>query len=190
MELLGIAAALNLQQGLRAYTTIWSDCKSAVKIVNNLQSNISRRGKDQNLPLLQTCLTAIKEAPSSDKLLIWCKAHPENRPVETWSREDWGNHIADRVANGEPPPECVTVNHHIQLDSSKITVKLMTGFYWSDSVGRVLLSDPIEEAKIVRYNNAMLERDADRINQGDDPIYSNSATAMTAKVWNAKALSI
>ena len=66
----------------------------------------------------------------------------------------------------------------------------MTGFYWSDSVGSVLLSDPIEEAKIARYNNAMLERDADRINQGDDPIYSNSATAMTAKVWNAKDLSI
>jgi hypothetical protein len=190
MELLGIAAALNLQEGLKAYTTIWSDCKSAVKIVNNLPSNISRRGKDPNLPLLETCLTAIKAAPSPDNLLIWCKAHPENRPVETWSREDWGNHIADRVANGEPPPECVTVNHHIRLDSSLIAMKLMTGYYWSDSVGRVLLSDPMEEAKIVRFNKAMLERDADRIEQGEDPIYSNSPTFITAKMWNAKALSI
>ena len=63
MELLGIMAGLQLQRQSDVSTTLWSDCQAAVKLVNRLGRDISKQGRDPNLPLLHSCYNSMADHP-------------------------------------------------------------------------------------------------------------------------------
>ena len=65
-----------------------------------------------------------------DRKVKWCKAHPEGRSKTTWSREDWGNHIADRVANGGNPLDEIWVEHHAKVQANHMALHTIDTWYW------------------------------------------------------------
>ena len=120
MELLGIMAGLFLQRRHDVQTTLWSDCQAAVKLVNRLHSDISKQGRDPNLPLLHSCYNSMQDKP--ERKVQWCKAHPDQALINTWTKLQWGNHIADLVANGEDPSigNDIQINHHHRVEATEV----------------------------------------------------------------------
>ena len=129
MELLGIMAGLQLQRQPGVSTTLWSDCLAAVKLVNRLDKDISKQGNDPNLPLLHSCYKSMEDHP--DRKVTWCKAHPDIGRRQTWTKQEWGNHIADLVANGEDPTRGtdIKLNHHVQIEATTVISECVETYY-------------------------------------------------------------
>ena len=105
--------------------------------------------------------------------------------MSTWTKQEWGNHIADLGANGEDPSKGtdIIVNHHIQIEASIVAQECIETHYWGNAAGLPLLTDSILEAQYCRHSNLMYERDSDRRAAGEDNLYFGSPLAYTAKVW-------
>jgi ribonuclease HI len=81
-----IAVALALAGGA---TTIYTDSKSVCN-----QANALKKTGNRTLDLVQR---------SSSCVVKHIRAHAERRKLQTaWTPEEWGNHLADRVADGDP----------------------------------------------------------------------------------------
>ena len=99
MEILAILTALSIFQQTNVNTTIHSDCESAVKKLNRLlHTTTSLRASAKDVPMISAALKHLKQRGT----LKWIKGHPEKtQPDDTyWTREMWGNHLADRAAEG------------------------------------------------------------------------------------------
>ena len=100
MELLGILIALSILAHFQMTTKISSDCEAAVKSVNNLrESRKVIRAKARDASLLAM---AAKLLGSQNTEVAWIKGHPEKShpDADDWTKEMWGNHLADRTAAG------------------------------------------------------------------------------------------
>ena len=139
MELLDIMAGLQLQRKPDVSTTLWSDCLAAVKLVNRLNKDISKQGNDPNLPLLHSCYKSMENHP--DRKIIWCKAHPDIGRRSTWTKQEWGNHIADLVANGDDPSRGtdIHINHHRQIKATTVVSECVETYYWGTPMAYLYL---------------------------------------------------
>ena len=99
MELLAIVTALSIISHTQTDSTVYSDCQSAVKKLNKLlTSSTPLRSSTTDVSLLSIGKNLLR----NHNQLKWIKGHPErDQPDETtWTREMWGNHLADRAASG------------------------------------------------------------------------------------------
>ena len=81
------------------------------------------------------------------------------RLTQTWTKVQWGNHIADLVANGEDPSigNDIIINHHHKVEATEIVRESIETFFWSNEEGTPLLSDPILEAQRNRFTNLIMK---------------------------------
>ena len=99
MELLGILTALSILSHMDTDCTIYSDCQSAINKLTKLQSSTTAlRASAPDAALLAASLQHLQQRGK----LKWIKAHPERTQKDEtlWTREMWGNHLADRAASG------------------------------------------------------------------------------------------
>jgi hypothetical protein len=76
--------------------TIFTDCESVVKA-----SDESKRGSVKDCGIVNL-LRGIRQARTSGIKIQHIRAHAERRSESVfWSSEEWGNYIADRVAEGD-----------------------------------------------------------------------------------------
>jgi len=100
MELLGILIALSILAHFQMTTKFSSDCKAAVKSVNNLrESRKMIKAKSRDAPLLTM---AAKLLGSQNTEVVWIKGHPEKSHLvaDDLTKDMWGNHLADGTAAG------------------------------------------------------------------------------------------
>ena len=71
-------------------------------------------------------------------LPVWVESHAPKRKINryTWTHEEWGNHLADRLADGDLDDMAAEVIQHVVLTvSSHAMIKgiLIRGeWYWGD----------------------------------------------------------
>ena len=103
MEVLGILVGLSIGTQLPATdVTICSDCQAAVrKLEKNRYRARALRTKTRDSSLLELAIS-LWNSSANHLSLKWVKGHPEKEKADTslWTREMWGNHLADRAAAG------------------------------------------------------------------------------------------
>ena len=123
MEVLAAAVASQLTSWA---PEIWTDCKALKTAYADPWATITGH-KPHSL-----CFEALQRAKP---ILTWIKAHPEDRhdSDEDWSRDEWGNHYADRLA-GACPMEVSASTHgravHFKVTARDALHSLLTPHQW------------------------------------------------------------
>ena len=103
MELLGILVGLSIASQLpESEINILSDCKSAVNKLHSFRlGSSSIRSKTRDASLLTSSVAHWRSLEGLP--IAWTPGHPEavQPDASLWTREMWGNHLADRSAAGE-----------------------------------------------------------------------------------------
>ena len=112
--------------------------------------------------------------------------------MDTWTKLQWGNHIADLVANGEDPSigNDIQINHHHRVEATEVVRETVETIFWSNVEGSPLLSYPILEARRTRFADLMYTRDEDRRAAGEPDLYHGSPMGYTVRVHRLKKKSI
>ena len=99
-------------------TEIWTDCMAMLKATADSWKTTTRYA-DHALPFE----TIRRMKPN----LQWTRSHPEKHKGKTtaeWSKEDWGNYLADKLAGGKPEEVTVLVQRraiHITISARGYT---------------------------------------------------------------------
>ena len=130
MELLAIASALHLLNNTdHDSATIWSDCFGAVTTINNMMK-FSKIGIKNNHPLFTTIHSILTANPNTQ--LKWCKAHPDIQLQQSWTHQQWGNHLADLVAGGAPlPTDLINVHSSTTISALEVATYIQPSWYWT-----------------------------------------------------------
>ena len=110
MEYLALALATQIQQYSKG-TGIYSDSQAVVKVIRKRQEHLSKRDCSHRM-ILQVIDTAVRNDASEAS---WIPSHAERREKrrQYWTRDEWGNHLADKVADGNVAA-VTTMHPHIQ----------------------------------------------------------------------------
>jgi hypothetical protein len=86
-----------------------------------------------------------------DRTVQWCKAHPDKALMDTWTKIQWGNHIADLVANGDDPSidTDIQINHHYIVEASEVVRETVETIFWSNEAGKGPRCYPIRFWRLV-----------------------------------------
>ena len=97
MEYLALTGALLLQKEIQAEKT-YTDCQSVYKIVCNRQEHLNNTDESHRV-LLQTMNGILAHGL---QMPGWVPSHVEkdkSKQKDSWTRNEWGNYIADKVAD-------------------------------------------------------------------------------------------
>ena len=169
MELTAVTAGLKLIQYRNLDAVIFSDCKSVMDTLRQT-TKLRQWSKKSNLTLLKAGSTIYKD-------VYKVKSHPEQveKNKRKWTRQMWGNDLADRSASGLTIDEisCELPNSQptvltLQLSLVRKTISLDEKCYWVDK-NLQPITQPFEElvppARLKRY---LSDRDSSRITR--DPL--------------------
>jgi ribonuclease HI len=198
MEVLGIVVGLTIATAFPdSEVTICSDCQAAVKKLNKNKHRLaSLQAKTRDSSLLGVALTLLKSHKGIE--IKWVKGHPEKEEADAylWSREMWGNHLADRSAAGvlnSPIYQYQNIFDNIlyltplpPMDALTLTAQLPPlGSWFFGTEKRQLLSssalDRIYRKRLITY---LKDRDKERLDRAKLPAkwqYYNFLLA--AKFW-------
>ena len=97
MDYLALALATKIQLHSQG-TRICSDSQAVVKIIRRHNEHLNKRDCSHRF-LLQSIDSSIRKGA---KEAHWIPSHAERRKTNwrTWTRDDWGNHLADKVVEG------------------------------------------------------------------------------------------
>ena len=186
LEFLALAGALQLSQHSPDLLDVASDAKSIIELLPNRRNRLQNVTKDHHY-LLQCIDNALH---SGARLPYHVAGHAERRKPaknaqgcygDTWTKDDWGNWIADRVAASDYD---TLTSHGIRL--TLITVQARDIYdslaapgqwYIGDKDGRPVL--PAGVTTVAAESLATLyhqERDAFRIKGGRDPMWETDST--------------
>jgi ribonuclease HI len=176
MESLGILTALSIASSLSSpEVTIFSDCQSAVLKLHKLRYRPSAKTKSRDASITLSSLRHWSLL-GSDVQIKWVKGHPEREhpDASTWSREMWGNHLADRAAAG-----CLRTSSYqfgnlysnelsitplAPLDALTLSPSLVpSGMWYFGNLQRQLVSPSIvDRVQAFRFDGYLKKRDENR----------------------------
>ena len=153
LELIGIRYAID---SISPGQTILSDCEAAIGAISTsiIYSPTPELGM----------ITESRNQPG--KKVRWTGGHPERRnAMIKWTDSDWGNHLADRVAAGEHPPEIKEVE---TIPLSSYVEKLQSSYnHWHiRKHGSAFLGSITHLAAATLSFQYYQQRDAARIKSG------------------------
>ena len=193
-----IALAISKRRGLQEQ--VYTDSKSLVDAVPTLQKKLKKASADHTNLLASIHESTTNKDPAPPPL--WVKAHPLISQSDKWSRRQWGNHIADRVAANQQDEiytprtktqyaaqgSTATINKPCKIPITTITFKAsdiypklipIDAWYWGDHLGKPLGVKPIKHYLHQHdLSNYVEERDKyrqdyhDKHNPGEPPIHS------------------
>jgi ribonuclease HI len=198
MEVLGISVGLSIASQLPgAVVTICSDCQAAVrKLHKNRRRPSALRAKTRDSSLLGVSISLWN---SMDNLTIkWVKGHPEKVEPDAslWTREMWGNHLADRAAAGALTSSLYQYQNLFSnamyltpfppMEALALTARLapLEAWYFG-TTKRELLStsmlDCIHRKRLTRY---LVDRDQQRFDRAKlPPKWQHYDIPLAAKLW-------
>eukprot|EP01041_Mallomonas_annulata_P042122 gene42122-biopygen5635 len=99
MEYMALAAATAIKTEIQTQEPIRTDCQAVVKILASRHYHL-RQKNTTHRTLLQYATMHIEQGQCLPEHLM---GHPERREPnrEKWTRDQWGNHLADRAAEGD-----------------------------------------------------------------------------------------
>ena len=99
IEMLALVAEFRLIEYAMSREGVRTDCDSARQVINDEHTRLRQGGCKQRI-LLQSILRA---ARTPEQLPVWVESHANkrNKDRNTWTHEIWGNHLADRLADGD-----------------------------------------------------------------------------------------
>ena len=110
---------------------------SAVTTIYNM-STLSKVGIKNNHPLFKTIHYILTANPNIQ--LKWCKAHPDITLQDSWTHQQWGNHLADLVAGGESlPTHLININSSETISATEVATRIQTSSYWSHADANTLI---------------------------------------------------
>ena len=199
MELLGILIALSILAHFQMTTKISSDCEAAVKSVNNLrESRKVIRAKARDASLLTM---AAKLLGSQNTEVVWIKGHPEKShpDADEWTKDMWGNHLADRTAAGiffgqveyqyqNLYSNLLSITALPILDVKELSSRLapMNFWYFGTDEGQLVstsITDAVQKNRATRY---LQKRDGFRAERELPLQWQDYDLTLTATIWQMK----
>jgi hypothetical protein len=168
LELLAIAAAHDLALTKNASSTIHSDSKGAVKKVNNLHYKIRTMGHNHEIGIYEAINNIRRKAPWPIEVQ-WIAAHTgKSSDSHLWKRNVWGNHVADRIAQGDLlslPSNIIC----LPCPSIDVTASLEKHIDWyvTDNVTNTIVTSHLDDRRHRSlFNSYMVCRDSSRTERG------------------------
>ena len=199
MELFGILVSLAILSHFDTATTIYSDCEAAVKSLNNHRNSrkpIRASTRDANI-----LSVAASHLLTQNTTVTWVKGHPERtaKDAEVWTKDMWGNHLADRTAAGEftSPTDyqydglfdnLISISPFPTLDASLISslLPLPNVWYFGSPSGQLKSKSLTEEVNGRRATRYLATRDSYRRDRDLPPKWQNYHLPLTARIWQLK----
>jgi ribonuclease HI len=199
MELLGILIALSILAHFQMTTKISSDCEAAVKSVNNLrESRKVIRAKARDASLLTM---AAKLLGSQNTEVAWIKGHPEKShpDADEWTKDMWGNHLADRTAAGiffgqveyqyqNLYSNLLSITALPTLDVKELSSRLapMNFWYFGTGEGQLVSTSITEAVQKNRATRYLQKRDGFRAERELPLQWQAYDLTLTATIWQMK----
>ena len=198
MEALAILVALFIRScSPPTPAIIYSDCKSVVLKLQKLVALSSPlKTTSGDASLLSACVSFLSRQSTG---LCWIKGHPERSvPDESfWSREMWGNHLADRAAAGSLTTTSVysykdNFENHVYIhplptqDASSLTSSLIPDNTWFFGTSDMQLRSPslMDSIYLRRLDQYLRDRDRDRSSRSLPPKWHNRFIPLAALLWD------
>ena len=199
MELLALLTALSILHLTNSKASILSDCQSVIrKLTKLLSSPTALRASARDISFLSAALAYLKQRGT----LQWIKGHPERyEPDESlWTREMWGNHLADRVASGTITS---STSYQYKKDSDYIfeliplpaqnATSLSTSllppdfWYFGKEDGQITSGSILDAIKTQRLDSYIKKRDANRRLRDLPPKWSTYNIPLMGTLWQLSA---
>ena len=195
MELLAVVTALYLLSIMDSTATIYSDCQSVINKITKLQrSTTALRASTADSTLLTTALHHLQK---KNQQLQWIKGHPERTQSDEalWTREMWGNHLADRAASNTLHPPSYQYNNNSAtilsisnippIDIAKLTPTLSPSNHWYlGKTGKQYTSKSlIDSIHTNRLNAYLLTRDEYRGKADLPPLWQTLNIPLASELW-------
>jgi hypothetical protein len=162
---------------------IYTDFAEAVRMQS--REKLRNWGCKANLPLYETIIALLETAPGIK--LAHIKAHGDIKKQPTWTREQWGNYYADRLAKGD---EDSWARKHLRwpIKDLENLVMAKSTWHWISSE-RHLLLEPMQQliqTKILEVY--LIDRDIFRVGRGLEEKWQDVHLGFIEDVWNTKKL--
>ena len=196
MELLALLTGLSIITHTKQPATIYTDCESAVKKLQKLmQSPAALKATSRDVQLLAAATSHLRNGLSS---LQWIRGHPERKQKdeEQWTREMWGNHLADRAAAGaltskkyyQYNSDSAIVLHIESLptrDAHPLTSALTVPGTWylGNKDRQLMASSVMESIRKQRLKQYLQDRDAKRKERELPPKWEQYDIPLAATLW-------
>jgi exonuclease III len=183
VELYSILLAIRLLNRTKIGGTIYTDFKEAIRMRSG--TDLRNWGRKANLPIYETIVELLKLSPGIE--LKHVKAHGDITKQSQWTREQWGNYYADRLAKGVDDELSV---RHIRWPASELEQLTMSHSKWHwVSTDNHLLLEPIQ--KLIQHNvlvNYLIDRDIYRVRRGSEEKWQQAFLGFIEDIWKTKRL--
>jgi hypothetical protein len=183
IELYSILLAVRLMKHSKLSGIIHTDYADAAKITTTLQ--LRNQGRKANFPIYETIVAMLEETP--EIRIQHVKAHGPIKQQTSWTREQWGNFYADRIAKGVG--EETAVNHlHWPVPELEELVMSTSKWHWITKE-RHLLLEPIRQ--LIQHktvNSYLMDRDIYRLNRGEEEKWQHAHLGFIADLWKPRTL--
>ena len=182
LELLAIAAAHELASARNTQVVIHSDSKGAVKKVNNLHHKIRTMGNSNEVGLYEAINNMRKKATFPIEVK-WVPAHTgKTTDSQLWSRNVWGNHVADRIAQGDHTLPANIICRECTAIDVTASLEKHIDWYVTDKVTKTIVTTSHDDRRHHKLNNIYLaRRDASRAERGLAAKWTGCSTKFAAK---------
>jgi len=185
IELYTILLAVRLMKHSRLHGVIHTDFVEATKISS--RSNLRNLGRKANLPIYETIVALLEQTPTIR--IQHVKAHGPIKGKSSWTREQFGNYYADRIAKGIE--EDIAYNH-LRWPVPELETLVMSTSKWHwITKERHLLLEPI--GSLIQHktlNTYLLDRDIYRLKRGDNEKWQQAHLGYISDVWKPRTMKL
>jgi len=181
MELYTILLAVRLLHRAKLSGVIYTDFAEAVRVQNKDQ--LRSWGRKANLPIYEAIVTLLEAAPGIK--LAHVKAHGDLKKQSQWTRAQWGNFYADKLAKGDTEN---WASKHLRWPVPELETMVMnlSPWHWI-SKDRHLLLEPLQQLiQNTTINAYLIDRDIYRVKRGQDEKWQDAHLGLIEDVWKTR----
>jgi hypothetical protein len=183
IELYSILLAIRLLHRTKIGGTIYTDFQEATRMKSG--TDLRNWGRKANLPIYETIVELLTLSPGIQ--LKHVKAHGDIKKQSQWTREQWGNYYADRLAKGVDDELSI---RHISWPAAELEKLAMSHskWHWISNDNHLLL-EPIQ--KLIQHNvlvNYLIDRDIYRVRRGSEEKWQQTFLGFIEDIWKTKKL--
>ena len=183
VELYSILLAIRLMNRTQLGGIIYTDFKEAVRMRSG--ADLRNWGRKANLPIYETIIELLHQSPGIQ--IKHVKAHGDVKKQSKWTREQWGNYYADRLAKGVDDGLSF---RHIRWPANELEKLVMSHSKWHwVSTDNHLLLEPIQQ--LIQHNilvSYLIDRDIYRVRRGGEEKWQQAFLGFIEDIWKTKRL--
>ena len=181
MELYSILLAVRLLHRAKLSGVIYTDFAEAVKVQNRDQ--LRSWGRKANLPIYEAIVTLLETAPGIT--LVHVKAHGDQKKQTQWTRAQWGNFYADKLAKGDTE-HWATKHLRWPVPELETLVMNLSPWHWISKDKHLLLEPMQQLIQNTTINAYLIDRDIFRVKRGLDEKWQDTHLGLIEDVWKTR----